>query len=851
VPTQPTGEPEPEGPRFCPLDPITRNQMAVFLQRAFGLTPAQPRGLTDLDQSATNHVPAIGAILQAGVTQGCFGGDRYCGGDQVKRGQMASFLMRALDVVGRSPACPASAPHEPQVLDLATTGFPVNSGTADPANDRLYLFTNGLNPQRLIVVELSTRQVLADHRVTGSGTRVWASTIAGDHLYLGRWGTGSGHNFVRVPLAQLEGGSPQFRTIGMEGLGGATPLDNRLRNADGATTDFREFWALTGDDRGRVYAGTGRQDTVYRFTPPEVTGDASGLVEAARLVDLPEPPTEAGRQVTALAWTPSGLVVGTGRGSGVAHVVAPAALDPDPAPSGDPLAREWSSQALRVPGTGSATQELRTPEGGTNGIYASLAVAPTTESPGRVVLTTEEERSRLAEFTLPPLPADDAPSQPFPLVGVARGTSSPERTLTEPAIGPSGDAVTTGASSTALYEATSPTSLTSHGAPVPASVTRMMVTVAPGTPANQLLGVTANGTIWRRDTADASQTQTTSLESAERRGPEPPQWLAAGRAGTNDLAIVGGNNKVSVHILPAPGATTAPRPVQDVLVPGEAKTALAVGRDVFAATYPGGELRRFTVSTNGTVGAATLVASWSDDYNRPRDMAYDAANDRLVIGVKGDSGFGAVVSVGRDGSGLREWDTRWVLPGGPDLLSQEPLTVAVTGDGTAILGTPNGYVVGFDHLRGRKLWEVRPTNASIRGLTVTADGVVHGIATNGTRFRIVDPQRGTLTTSPYLGPGGSTSTSLLTDGAAGQVGQLTVVGDLLVAGSANRLVAIDPATGAERLLSEGRAPSSFTSRAHAVAVPGEGCRDVLTFRALPDGAADARVARASVARPRP
>jgi hypothetical protein len=82
--------------RFCPDDPVTRGEMAVFLVRALDLSPAQS---TFTDSAASVYESQIGALAAAGITRGCDPLDysRFCPGDPVTRGQMAAFLDRALD----------------------------------------------------------------------------------------------------------------------------------------------------------------------------------------------------------------------------------------------------------------------------------------------------------------------------------------------------------------------------------------------------------------------------------------------------------------------------------------------------------------------------------------------------------------------------------------------------------------------------------------------------------------------------------------------------------------------------------------------------------------------------------
>ena len=81
--------------RFCPARPVTRAQMASFLQRAFRLSPAPPAGFADTRGST--HESAIDALAEARITVGCSATPaRYCPNAPVSRAQMASFLQRAL-----------------------------------------------------------------------------------------------------------------------------------------------------------------------------------------------------------------------------------------------------------------------------------------------------------------------------------------------------------------------------------------------------------------------------------------------------------------------------------------------------------------------------------------------------------------------------------------------------------------------------------------------------------------------------------------------------------------------------------------------------------------------------------
>jgi hypothetical protein len=83
------------GTRFCPNWNLTRGQMATILVRALDLPPAEGTTFRDLDSSL--HAANIEALAQAEITQGC-GADRFCPGQSVTRGQVASLLSTAFSL---------------------------------------------------------------------------------------------------------------------------------------------------------------------------------------------------------------------------------------------------------------------------------------------------------------------------------------------------------------------------------------------------------------------------------------------------------------------------------------------------------------------------------------------------------------------------------------------------------------------------------------------------------------------------------------------------------------------------------------------------------------------------------
>lgn len=130
--------------RYCPNEPVTRGQMAAFLNRALDLPAApQPSGFTDTQGTFRDDIERLRA---AGITNGC-APTRYCTDDPVTRGQMAAFINRALDL----PASPAPS------------GFTDTDGTFRDDVERLRAagITVGCAPTRYCTDRAVTRGEMA------------------------------------------------------------------------------------------------------------------------------------------------------------------------------------------------------------------------------------------------------------------------------------------------------------------------------------------------------------------------------------------------------------------------------------------------------------------------------------------------------------------------------------------------------------------------------------------------------------------------------------------------------------------------------------------------------------------
>ena len=119
--------------RFCPTDPVTRQEMASFLVRAFHLEPESGNRFADVAES-NSHLANINALAASGITVGCATEPaRYCPTEETTRAEMATFLARALGIDRKTPTQdtdqdPILADPElcrPKGTEYTTAGFPL------------------------------------------------------------------------------------------------------------------------------------------------------------------------------------------------------------------------------------------------------------------------------------------------------------------------------------------------------------------------------------------------------------------------------------------------------------------------------------------------------------------------------------------------------------------------------------------------------------------------------------------------------------------------------------------------------------------------------------------------------
>lgn len=125
----------PDNTNFCPTDPVSRGQMAAFLDRALNLPASNEDKFGD--DNGNIFEANINNLAEAGVTLGCNppSNTDYCPDDYVTRGRMAAFLVRAFGLTDQGTkdfADDDNSVFEADIEKLATAGITI--GCNPPAN---------------------------------------------------------------------------------------------------------------------------------------------------------------------------------------------------------------------------------------------------------------------------------------------------------------------------------------------------------------------------------------------------------------------------------------------------------------------------------------------------------------------------------------------------------------------------------------------------------------------------------------------------------------------------------------------------------------------------------------------
>ncbi|MFF5975956.1 hypothetical protein ACFY7C_31045 [Streptomyces sp. NPDC012769] len=274
------------------------------------------------------------------------------------------------------------------------------------------------------------------------------------------------------------------------------------------------------------------------------------------------------------------------------------------------------------------------------------------------------------------------------------------------------------------------------GAPVPLDETRGLF--LDGT---TLTGFAGFGKVWQLDLTTRQSSYTKLKAAGLSEGAERPQSILRGSDGR---VWVGGHFIVNVH---APDGGK-----RFVEIPGEAKTLVERNGKIYSALYPSGRIIMIDPATVVPVpddpGAethpVTVVGQLPSAQQRPWDMEYDAARDRILVATAPlGTGLQGALNVFRFPDPAAPEPT-YTPESFPVVTNESLMSLSVGPDGTVYVGTDvrggggapaeswntAASVAAFDADQGRLLWAIDPFTAdgydTLQDIKVH-EGVLYGV----------------------------------------------------------------------------------------------------------------------------
>ena len=288
-----------DGTAFCPDNAVTRNQMAVFLTRAFKLDPGPDPGFSDvaLDAWYYNEVAALAA---SGITTGCGDGTAFCPSRQTTRAQMAAFLARATGLIELPTTTPDSASPYPVTVIL-----PNIIVTIDSSGQRH-------------TIRAETTDCIGDlsASISPDGRRVAYWNCDGELFVTNRDGTDTKQ--IVSNNSTFHGWSPDSRWFAYS----TSPrYDGELvvvgglfvTNRDG--TDTREIYKDKSND-GRITSGWSPDSTRIAYWGVPAEGLLVYSVDGSGTQQIAETILNSGDATVGLSWSPDGSRIAYTTGSG-------------------------------------------------------------------------------------------------------------------------------------------------------------------------------------------------------------------------------------------------------------------------------------------------------------------------------------------------------------------------------------------------------------------------------------------------------------------------------------------------------------------------------------------------------
>ena len=115
------------GTNYCPYGSVTRAEMATFLVRSLELMPSPSGPFSDI--AGNIHAENINALAAAGITTGCTE-TAFCPQGLVSREEMATFLARALELTPTTPLFSdvGAGTHAGNIGAIAAAGITTGCG---------------------------------------------------------------------------------------------------------------------------------------------------------------------------------------------------------------------------------------------------------------------------------------------------------------------------------------------------------------------------------------------------------------------------------------------------------------------------------------------------------------------------------------------------------------------------------------------------------------------------------------------------------------------------------------------------------------------------------------------------
>ena len=161
----------PVNDMFCPRASVSREQMASFLVRALDL-PAGSASFVDTADSV--HEANIGALAEAGITVGCNPpvNDMFCPNKAVTRGQMATFLTRALNLTPMVPPPPLPAVSPSEFVVIGSNNWLYFAETVEQGTSAQECLPQAAYDRAIVEIDKAKDVVTASGR-----SRAFASTV--------------------------------------------------------------------------------------------------------------------------------------------------------------------------------------------------------------------------------------------------------------------------------------------------------------------------------------------------------------------------------------------------------------------------------------------------------------------------------------------------------------------------------------------------------------------------------------------------------------------------------------------------------------------------------------------------